>query len=456
MTTAENQTAETHPAGGVLSERAAFWARALRWWDIAFYVMVLIAVGALATGSSTGDLRVELGGLAALVVAYTLVGRRAARTASTTLAVLYLVILVVAVTVIVRANPAGTVMLFIAFSQIWFFAETRRLGVLACTALTVGVFGALALREEVLTTSVVADLATQAGMVLAFGVLLGLWVTQMAEQSEERADLLERLEAAQAELGRSHHAEGVAAERERLAREIHDTLAQGFTSIVMLAQTADADLHRGDAEHARERVELIEATARDNLAEARALVAAFSPVSLQGSTLVEAIERLAERFGAETGVEVEVAQVADGAAVAALSRAQEVILLRAAQEALSNVRRHADARHVRLVLRANLGLPDDGTAGTVGTAAEASRPTVELEVVDDGRGIPDGTSEGFGMRGMRERVTSGGGRLAVSAGLRGGTHVRVTLPTAREPATPTPRTVGPEPATQTDTDPERP
>ena len=63
---------------------------------------------------------------------------------------------------------------------------------------------------------------------------------RIIDQSRERAQLIEQLQAARAELAAANHAQGVVAERERMAREIHDTLAQGFTSILMLAQAAAA------------------------------------------------------------------------------------------------------------------------------------------------------------------------------------------------------------------------
>src|SRR5690606_19116211 len=91
------------------------------------------------------------------------------------------------------------------------------------------------------------------------------------------ARLVDELRATQAELARTSHDAGVLAERERVAQEIHDTLAQGFTSVVMLAQAASADLDRGAVDDARERLGLVESTARDNLAEARALAAARAP-----------------------------------------------------------------------------------------------------------------------------------------------------------------------------------
>ena len=91
-----------------------------------------------------------------------------------------------------------------------------------------------------------------------------------------------------------------------------------------------------------------------------------------------------------------------------------MILLRAAQEALTNVRRHAQASRVELSL----------TCGADGT--------VQLEVTDNGRGIEPEAAEGFGLRGMRDRVRSGGGELAVSGAAERGTRVQVTLPATEE------------------------
>ena len=399
------------------SDRAAFWARSLRGWDIAFYALWALGVVSFLferppVGPSMG---VALTTFAVLLVAYVVVGRRAATTGSRPLALTYVAAMIVCVGVVVSATETGTLLLFIAYSQVWYFAETRRQGVVLTVVLTVVVFGTIAAQSPFEDLSDAAPLITQAGIAIAFSVLLGLWVTQVAEQSEDRAELLAQLEAAQADAAASHHAAGVLAERERMAREIHDTLAQGFTSVVMLAQTASADLRRERPDDAAARLALIERTARENLAEARALVAASAPVGLAESTLTEAVERLAARFGEETGIRVRV--VADDAALADLSREREVILLRAAQEALSNVRRHAGATTVDLVL----GPAPDGAA-------------VTLDVVDDGRGMAPAAVEGFGLRGMRERVTTGGGALAVTSDVGLGTHVKVTMPVGADDA----------------------
>jgi signal transduction histidine kinase len=396
------------------SERAEFWRRSMRGWDVAFYLMWALGVGALLVAEPRGGSRtVALVTFGVLLVAYTVIGRRAAATADLRLAFAYLAILAACVTVIVANVPMGSLLLFIAYSQVWYLTPSRRVGIALTIALSVAIFGTLAVVNDVDTLTEVVELVTEAGIAVAFAILLGLWVTTVVEQSEERADLLARLEAAQAAAAASHHAAGVLAERERMAREIHDTLAQGFTSIVMLAQTAAADLRRRRSDDAATRLALIERTARENLAEARALVAASAPVGLAESTLAEALERLAARFGEETGVRVRL--VADDDALAGLTRDREVILLRAAQEALTNVRRHAQATRVELVLAADG--PD----------------TVRLEVVDDGRGMPQAAVEGFGLRGMRDRVATGGGSLAVTSGDGTGTSVQVTMPTGREP-----------------------
>jgi signal transduction histidine kinase len=396
------------PQPGPVSDRAVFWERTRRGWDVVFYGMVALGVLALwvQRPESGRGLAAGLAALGVLVLAYAVLGRRAVRAGDRVAAALYLTVMIGVVGVVVATNPVGTLLLFIAYSQIWFFAETRRVGVVLCVVLTAVVFGALALTVGARGGAELQALASQAVMALVFAVMLGLWVTQVAERSEERADLLAQLEAAQSELARSHHAAGVTAERERMAREIHDTLAQGFTSVVMLSQTAAADLRRGDTAAAADRVLLAEQVARDNLAEARALVAAFAPVPLEGATLGEALERLAQRFAAETGTRVEVALPDDDVP---LTRETEVVLLRAAQESLTNVRRHAGARRV-------------------GLALEADATTVRLLVTDDGRGIPEGVTEGFGLRGMRDRVASVGGTTAVRGPDTGGTQVAVSLP----------------------------
>lgn len=398
------------PAAGTWprSKRTAFWKRAARLWSLFFYVIVgIIVVATLVGPGRRVDQVASLTCLGLLVLAYTFVGRRASATGRPAWANAYLALLVVLTVVQVGYDNLGAVLLFVSFSQIWFFAEKRWQGVLWTVLLSAGVavrFGVQAADASADPWPVVGELA----VALAFSIALGLWVTQIAEQSEERAELVHQLQAAQDELAATHHAAGVVAERERLAQEIHDTLAQGFTSVVMLAQTTAAELDRGHAQAARGRVEQIEQVARHNLAEARALVAAFGPADLQDATLSEALARLAERFTAQTGVQV---SVADGTAQAThgLSRETQVVLLRSAQEAMANVRRHARATTV------TLGLDRDDRA-------------VLLSVADDGRGFGPDAVEGQGLRGMRERARVSGGDLTVDSAPGAGTRLTLSVP----------------------------
>ncbi len=387
--------------------RQAFWRRTLRAWDIGFYALASVSLVACLVDATSAEARwVVVGAFAALVVAYVLLARPSAILGDDRRAAAYLTTLVVATTVVVGATRAGTILLFVAYSQIWFFARTRSRGAAWCVVLTVAVAAATAVRWG---ASSWWDPLVGFGVGLVFALTLGLWITHVAEQSDERAELLERLEAAQAQLAESHHAAGVLAERERVAQEIHDTLAQGFTSVVMLAQAASAELDRGQPDAVAGRLREMESVARANLAEARALVAAFGPADLQGAELGDALRRLAERFTGGTGIAVRLHGLDALDEAPTLTREATVVVLRVAQEALANVRRHAGAAHVDLEITRD----DDG---------------LSVAVTDDGRGLAPDTVEGVGLRGMRDRAGSGGGTLSVGAGPVGGTRVELRLP----------------------------
>jgi len=397
------------PSATATEQLDGTWERDVRWWDVAYYLIVGLSAVALFTAPVRGTaLVVALAAIATMLLTYAVWGRRAARTRDRVSAHLYLVVAVAATVVVAAQDTLGTLLLFATFTQIWMMSEHLWAQVVLCTALAGGT--ALALAWEPATGSVdpaaLASTAPQMGVALAFSIGLGLWTAHTMRQAERHARLVDELRSTQAELARSHHEAGVAAERERVAREIHDTLAQGFTSVVMLAQAASADLDRDATAAARDRLALVEATARENLAEARALVAATGPAPLEaGGTLAEAVGRLAERFAAESGVAV-TSRLGD---VAGLTSADEVVLLRSAQESLANVRRHAAARRVRVELAEDGGV-------------------VRLAVHDDGRGLPADLVEGYGLRGMRERVAAGGGTVHVGPGPAGGTSVVVELP----------------------------
>jgi signal transduction histidine kinase len=243
----------------------------------------------------------------------------------------------------------------------------------------------------------------------AFGIGLSIvfsrWMRAVMAQSEERAALITELSQAREQLAAAHHEAGVLAERHRLAGEIHDTLAQGFTSIVTLIQAAAAGLP--PAAPARDHLDLALTTARENLAEARALVTTLSPAQLDGSTLGDAISRAAESAG--NGGDAVIRSEISGSR-RPLPTTTEVVLLRVAQEALANVRKHASARRVDI----ELSYTDDA---------------VLLTVADDGRGFDAAAvSGGYGLRGMRERVRQAGGTITVRTSPGEGTVVRAEVP----------------------------
>ena len=200
------------------------------------------------------------------------------------------------------------------------------------------------------------------------------------------------------------------AEREHLAREMHDTLAQGFTSIITLTQAVESEMGP-DPAAARRHLALMRETATDNLAETRAMVAARGPVPLEEDDLEAAVARLADRSGAELGITVGTEVVGDGHT---LPGDAQVCLLRTAQEALANLRKHSGARSAQV----RLAHTDVG---------------VSLTVSDDGNGFDPGSgSNGNGLANMRRRALDLGGVLDVESAPGQGTTVRLSL-AAEEP-----------------------
>jgi signal transduction histidine kinase len=394
-------------APGRLVSTAAPGRAVARVLSAGFALLIAIAAVQAAWGDVHAPRGLLLACLAIWALAFALLGMPALATQTGWRPRAFLAVHVAVVAVLAWEQPSLLFVMFLAYPLVWFVVDSLLAGVLWTLALAVaGLAGptiAWAHGDEPLW----GPGETLVGAVLS--LLLGLWITRTLELSAQRAALIEELESTRAELAAAHHEQGVAAERERWAREVHDTLAQGYTSIVVLAQTAAAQVGP-DPDAARERLGLIEEVARENLAEARAMVAAFSPVPLEGTTLVEALHRLAERFGRETGLSTRVDTAALDSAPA-LSRNDEVVLLRGAQEALTNVRRHAGATSVVLRL---------STVGGV----------VSMHVEDDGVGFDPAVAGGHGLAGLRSRVAEAGGEVDVVSAPGAGTRVTVRVPGA--------------------------
>ncbi|KUF14312.1 histidine kinase [Streptomyces silvensis] len=244
-----------------------------------------------------------------------------------------------------------------------------------------------------------------AAVSLVFGWALGSWIIRIIAQSQERADLIAELDARREEVARLSAERGALAERERMSREIHDTLAQGFTSLLMLGQAVEAELEH-DVGAARGHLELMRATARQNLAEARSLVAGRAPADLDGGSLPDALRRVAARHGAAVTLT---------GTVRPLPPALEVVALRACQEALANAAKHAG--------------PGAGVRVALGFRPGA----LTLAVHDSGHGFDAGARHaGFGLPGLRTRAAEVGGTADVTSG-PDGTTVTVRLPLPHHP-----------------------
>lgn len=375
------------------------WRASVAGLHVIFLAVIALAAGAIVGQGLDGNDRWALAALALLAVAYVLFGAKAIATRSRTRSTAYLTVLVIAVGVVAASTPSALFVLFLAYVQVWFMVERTIEGIVWTALIAITSAVGLTIANTAAGESTAGAWASS-GISFLFSVLMGLWVFRVLEQSQQRAELIAELEATRSALAAVHRQQGVMAERERLAREVHDTLAQGYTSIVMLAQTAAAPL---DPSPTRDRLELIEEVARDNLAEARRLVAAFRPPALDAGTVLDAITRIADRFGRETSLAVEVALPPGGVSV---DRDTEVVLVRALQELLANVRKHAGATSVRVTLRA--GSPDVSQPGAPASAG------VELIVADDGVGFdPSAPVAGVGLAGLRDRVAQVGGSVHI-------------------------------------------
>ncbi|MFO7255591.1 histidine kinase [Limnochorda sp.] len=191
-------------------------------------------------------------------------------------------------------------------------------------------------------------------------------------------------------------------ERNRLARDLHDSISQSLFSLNLLAQGARKLIHR-DPEEAARALEEIQALAQESLQAMRSLIWQLRPEGLEQG-LITALTQ----YGARLGLTVEVAVTGGGA----VPQAVEEALWRIGQEALNNVRRHAGVDQVQV----EYGL---------------DREMVTLTVRDRGVGFQAraaGASGGFGLIGMRERAQSLGGDVTVRSRRGGGTEVRAIIP----------------------------
>jgi len=299
----------------------------------------------------------------------------------------------------------------------WRMAGAAGVALVAAMSQTSGVHGSLAFRVTIFVFAVVLDNLLLCSLMW----LLHDRDEQVAQHQVALAELSaanRRLEATIAEneslqqqlIVRAREA-GVVDERRRMAREIHDTLAQGLTGIVTQLQAAEQAAEQFAGEPARWRRHVTAATrlARDSLTEARRSVHALRPASLEKGRLSEALASVTERWSGLNGIPVQITTTGE---VRPVAPEVEFALLRAGQEALANVARHAHATRV-------------------GLTVSYMDSEVALDVRDDGVGFEPGLPgrEGFGLVAMRQRIEDLAGTLQVESEPGGGTAISACVPT---------------------------
>jgi signal transduction histidine kinase len=236
-------------------------------------------------------------------------------------------------------------------------------------------------------------------------------IAQLAQANQRLEEMMAENTGLQAQLLTQAREAGAGDERQRMAREIHDTLAQGLTGIITQLEAAQQTAH--DADRVR-RIDNAKRLARDSLAEARRSVQALRPQALEDNRLPDALAEEAARWTVTSGVPAEVKTTGDPRA---LHPEVEVTLLRVAQEALANVAKHAAASHAWVTL-------------------SYMEDVVTLDVRDDGSGFEQPgagedqsrTDGGFGLIAMRQRVSRLAGQLEIESEPGAGTAVSASLP----------------------------
>ena len=242
--------------------------------------------------------------------------------------------------------------------------------------------------------------------------------TTIGRVSRERLLLIDELLSTREQLAESEREAGIAQERERLAHEIHDTVAQNLSSIQMLLHAAERDLGNLDVaeeelEQPLRRMEAARRAASNNLAETRAMIAALTPAGLREASISEALERIAADFAHASDMDI---QVETHGEPQKLPMRVEAGLLRIAQGAVSNAVQHSGASRVRVTLTHE---PEE----------------IRLDVVDNGVGFDVAAQAGkpaglghLGLDAMRSRAAELGGELTIESAPGGPTAISVAVP----------------------------
>lgn len=262
--------------------------------------------------------------------------------------------------------------------------------------------GAVLLFGAVSPWPIVAVIALRLPLLVVAGYIVGT----LAEQERQQTAALSVANAKLLEQAATAEQLATARERNRLARDLHDTLAHSLAGLVVQLQAIDT-LLKAEPEAARSELAKARQLAQTGLQEARHAIQDLRANPIDDLGLARALEREALDFGERAGVQVE---LNIGEPKMALTDAMAAQLLRIAHEALNNIERHADAKHVSVALSQVNGC-------------------LTLRVADDGRGFNNAevNDDRFGLTGMRERAEMIGGRLQVTSMIGQGTAIQFTM-----------------------------
>jgi signal transduction histidine kinase len=245
-----------------------------------------------------------------------------------------------------------------------------------------------------------------------FAIMLGLYIDSIIRSNREKQDMIEELKAARSDLAKAERQAGMLEERQRLAGEIHDTLAQSFTSVVMHLEAAEQALE-GDLPGSRRHIDQARQSARQGLNEARRFLWALRPEVVERQPLTQALQRIGQRWSEENGIPF---QLETAGAQRPLPAPVEATFLRAAQEALTNAGKYAQATQVNLTLTY---MEDQTVLDVQDNGVGFDPPLAALKAEMD---------HGYGLAALRERAAQLGGSLEVESAPGEGTTVVIALP----------------------------
>ena len=369
---------------------------------------ILLVIGTVRAVLAADDIAVPLAAAAVTAVWYAAGAIRAFSEDESPAAKTWLAVLIVLWLVLVVISGEFVWLAFILAMLAWQFFS-RRVAVPLVVLIAVVTVVAFALHQGRWVIGAII------GPIIGIGIAVVITEVyqRLRAQSEERRQLLQELMATQRALAEREREAGRLAEREHLAREIHDTVGQSLASVVLLLRAALAPAKSADPQAERD-MQLTTAldTAKAALSETRRFVRGLEPAALERDGLPEALSTLAAE---SAGLGLPVAFELHGPP-RRVGTGVEVALLRAAQESLSNARRHAQAHRATVTLT-------------------FQEDEVSVDIVDDGIGFDPTTvgarradGSGFGLTSMRGRISEQGGSLDIESEPGGGTAVRATVP----------------------------